>query len=488
MYECKKFYVNGQWVDPIAAEEMTVINPATEEAVAVVALGGAADVDLAVKAARAAFESFSNTSREYRVELLQNIEKEFMQRYDDISLAITAEMGSPITLSKQLQAATGVIHLQTYIKVLQDYQFEQDKGPTRIRREPIGVCGLITPWNWPINQVACKVFPALAAGCTMVLKPSELTPVAATILAEVMDAAGVPDGVFNMVHGTGSVVGQAICAHPDVDMVSFTGSTRAGREVAIASAATIKRVAQELGGKSPNILVDDVDFAAAMAGALGNMMLNSGQSCAAPSRLLVPKSKLAEVNEIAKQMLQGYVVGDPSREDINLGPVANKAQFDKVQGLIEKGIEEGATVVTGGPGKPEGLETGYYVRPTVFSDVSNDMSIAREEIFGPVLCIIPYEDDADAIRIANDTDYGLSAYVTAEDKDRARRIAEQLRAGSVFINGPDLDPMAPLGGYKQSGNGREWGVGGLEEYLETKSMLGFGEASDADAENAVKLT
>jgi aldehyde dehydrogenase (NAD+) len=488
MYECKKFYVNGQWVDPIAAEEMTVINPATEEAVSVVALGGAADVDLAVKAARAAFESFSNTSREYRVELLQNIEKEFMQRYDDISLAITAEMGSPITLSKQLQAATGVIHLQTYIKVLQDYQFEQDKGPTRIRREPIGVCGLITPWNWPINQVACKVFPALAAGCTMVLKPSELTPVAATILAEVMDAAGVPDGVFNMVHGTGSVVGQAICAHPDVDMVSFTGSTRAGREVAIASAATIKRVAQELGGKSPNILVDDVDFAAAMAGALGNMMLNSGQSCAAPSRLLVPKSKLAEVNEIAKQMLQGYVVGDPSREDINLGPVANKAQFDKVQGLIEKGIEEGATVVTGGPGKPEGLETGYYVRPTVFSDVSNDMSIAREEIFGPVLCIIPYEDDADAIRIANDTDYGLSAYVTAEDKDRARRIAEQLRAGSVFINGPDLDPMAPLGGYKQSGNGREWGVGGLEEYLETKSMLGFGEASDADAENAVKLT
>jgi aldehyde dehydrogenase (NAD+) len=488
MYECKKFYVNGQWVDPIAAEEMTVINPATEEAVAVVALGGAADVDLAVKAARAAFESFSNTSREYRVELLQNIEKEFMQRYDDISLAITAEMGSPITLSKQLQAATGVIHLQTYIKVLQDYQFEQDKGPTRIRREPIGVCGLITPWNWPINQVACKVFPALAAACTMVLKPSELTPVAATMLAEVMDAAGVPDGVFNMVHGTGPVVGQAICAHPDVDMVSFTGSTRAGREVAIASAATIKRVAQELGGKSPNILVDDVDFAAAMAGALGNMMLNSGQSCAAPSRLLVPKSKLAEVNEIAKQMLQGYVVGDPSREDINLGPVANKAQFDKVQGLIEKGIEEGATLVTGGPGKPEGLETGYYVRPTVFSDVSNDMSIAREEIFGPVLCIIPYEDDADAIRIANDTDYGLSAYVTAEDKDRARRIAEQLRAGSVFINGPDLDPMAPLGGYKQSGNGREWGVGGLEEYLETKSMLGFGEASDADAENAVKLT
>jgi aldehyde dehydrogenase (NAD+) len=488
MYECKKFYINCQWVDPTNAEEMTVINPATEEVVAVVALGGVADVDAAVQAARDAFESFSSTSREYRIALLQKIEKAYMERYDEISMAITEEMGSPISLSKQLQAATGVIHLQTYIKVLQNYQFERDNGPTRIRREPIGVCGLITPWNWPINQVACKVFPALAAGCTMVLKPSELTPVAATMLAEVMDAAGVPAGVFNLVHGTGPVVGQAICAHPEVDMVSFTGSTRAGREVAIGSAATIKRVAQELGGKSPNILVEDVDFAATMAGALGNMMLNSGQSCAAPSRLLVPKSKLAEVNAIAKEMLQSYVVGDPTREDINLGPVANKAQFEKVQQLIKSGIEEGATVVTGGPGKPVGLETGYYVRPTVFSNVSNDMTIAREEIFGPVLCIIPYEDDADAVRIANDTDYGLSAYVTADDKDRARRIAEQLRAGSVFINGPDLDPMAPLGGYKQSGNGREWGVSGMEEYLETKSMLGFGEASADDADNAVKLT
>ncbi len=488
MYECKQFYINGQWVDPGTAEEMTVINPATEDAAAIVSLGSADDVDAAVRAAHEAFNSFASTTREYRIELLQNIEEAYMGRYDEISIAITTEMGSPISLSKQLQAATGIVHLQTYIKVLQDYQFEQDKGPTRIRREPIGVCGLITPWNWPINQVACKVFPALAAGCTMVLKPSELTPVAATLLAEVMDTAGVPPGVFNLVHGTGSVVGQAICAHPQVDMVSFTGSTRAGREVAISSAATIKRVSQELGGKSPNILVEDVDFSTEVAGAIGNMMVNSGQSCAAPTRLLVPKTKLSEVNTIAKKIMQGYVVGDPGREDVNLGPVANKAQFDKVQKLIKTGIEEGATVVTGGPGKPDGLQTGYFVRPTIFSDVDNDMTIAREEIFGPVLCIIPYEDEDDAIRIANDTDYGLAAYVTSANKCRARSIAEQLRAGSVFINGPDLDPMAPLGGYKQSGNGREWGVHGLEEYLETKSMLGFGDPSEEDARNAVKLT
>ena len=486
MYDCRKFYVGGEWVDPLGTEEAPIINPATEESIGTVALGNEQDVERAVTAARAAFDGFSNTSRDERIALLKRLEQEFTQRYEDISQAITAEMGSPITLSKQLQAATGLVHIQTYTKILQDYSFDRDSGSTHFRREPIGVCGLITPWNWPINQVACKVVPALAAGCTMVLKPSELTPVAATMLAEAIDAAGVPPGVFNMVHGTGPVVGQALCKHPEVDMVSFTGSTRAGKEVAMAAAPTIKRVAQELGGKSPNVLLDDADFEAAVQNGVLNVLLNSGQSCAAPTRLLVPRDRLDEVNGIAKAFIEGMTVGDPTQEDVNLGPVANRTQFEKVQRLISKGIEEGATLVVGGAGRPPGLETGFFVQPTVFSDVRNDMTVAREEIFGPVLCVIPYEDEDDAIRIANDTDYGLSGYVTSSNLERARGIAKRIRAGSVFVNSPDLDPMAPFGGYKQSGNGREWGVGGLEEYLEHKSILGYSQQSEDT--DAVKLT
>jgi aldehyde dehydrogenase (NAD+) len=481
MYECRKFYIDGEWIEPLSSDEMPVIDPATEKTVGIVALGNDADVDRAVAAARRAFDTFSRSSRESRLALLNRIDAAYAARYDEIAEAITAEMGSPITLSKQLQAATGTIHIKTTAAILADYPFASDQGTTRIVHEAIGVCGLITPWNWPINQIACKLFPALAAGCTVVLKPSELTPVAATLLAEVMHEADTPQGVFNLVHGTGPVVGQAISRHPDVEMVSFTGSTRAGREIATAAAPTIKRVTQELGGKSANILVDDDSFAPAIQHGVASVMLNCGQSCAAPTRLLVPQHRLEEAASIAADIAAAAVIGDPRRDDVTLGPLANAAQFEKVQRLIQTGIDEGATVAAGGTGRPAGCETGYYVRPTIFTNVSNDMTIAREEIFGPVLCIIPYQDEDDAVRIANDSDYGLSGYVTASDRAHAGRIAERLRTGSVFVNGADLDPMAPLGGYKQSGNGREWGIAGLEEYLETKSIIGYAEADGEGA-------
>jgi len=487
MYDCRKFFIDGEWVDPLEANEVAVINPATEESIGVVCLGGVGDVDRAVQAARRAFASYSETTPAERGELLGRIGEEFSNRYEDIAQAIAREMGSPITLARELQAATGVVHINAYAEILKDYEFEYDAGSTRIRKEAIGVCGLITPWNWPINQVACKVIPALAAGCTMVLKPSELTPIAAGIFAEVLAAAGVPRGVFNLVHGDGPTVGQALCAHPEVDMVSFTGSTRAGKAIAATAANTVKRVAQELGGKSPNILLPDADFEAAVVSGIQNVLLNCGQSCAAPTRMLVPRDRLADVCKIAAGFMDTVVIGDPLREDVALGPLAGEAQFNKVQGLIRRGIDEGATVVCGGPGKPNGLERGFYVRPTVFADVSNDMTIAKEEIFGPVLVVIAYEDEDDAVRIANDTYYGLSSYVTSADLDSARRVARRIRAGSVFINNPDLDPMAPFGGYKQSGNGREWGIPGLEEYLETKAMLGFSPAV-AGGQAAVKLT
>ncbi len=485
MYECRQFYIDGQWVDPVSTDSMPIVDPTTEAGIGTVALGNAADVDRAVTSARNAFDSFSESSRDERIALLNRIDEAYAARYDEIAVAITAEMGCPITLSRQLQAATGTIHIKTSAAIAADYPFAFDQGTTRIVHEPIGVCGLITPWNWPINQIACKLFPALAAGCTVVLKPSELTPVAATLLAEVMHAAGTPPGVFNLVHGTGPVVGQAVSAHPDVDMVSFTGSTRAGREIAAAAAPTIKRVTQELGGKSANILVDDDSFAPAIAHGVASVMLNCGQSCAAPTRLLVPRHRLSEAAEIAAGIAESAVIGEPSRDDVTLGPLANEAQFEKVQRLIQTGIDEGATVSAGGPGRPDGIEKGYFVRPTIFTDVTNDMTIAREEIFGPVLCIIPYDDEEEAVRIANDSDYGLSGYVTCQDRAHACRIAERLRTGSVFINGADLDPMAPLGGYKQSGNGREWGVAGLEEYLETKSLIGYSESEGGDS--AVQL-
>jgi aldehyde dehydrogenase (NAD+) len=487
MYDCRRFFIDGEWVDPVIPNEVPVINPANREPVGVVSLGTAADVDRAVQAARRAFSTFSETSADQRRELLGRISEAYKERYEEIAQAIAAEMGSPITLARELQAATGVVHIEAYSSILKEYAFERDEGSTRIRKEPIGVCGLITPWNWPINQVACKVIPALAAGCTMVLKPSELTPVAAGIFAEVLDAAGLPAGVFNLVNGDGPTVGQALCAHPGVDMVSFTGSTRAGKAIAQTAATTVKRVAQELGGKSPNILLPDADFQTAVASGILNVVLNCGQSCAAPTRMLVPRDRLEEVEAIARVCADAVVIGDPLREDVTLGPLAGEAQFEKVQGLIQRGIDEGAKVVCGGLGKPDGLEAGFYVKPTVFSSVNNDMTIAREEIFGPVLVVMTYEDEDDAVRIANDTDYGLSSYVTSENLDSARRVARRIRAGSVFINSPDLDPMAPFGGYKQSGNGREWGIHGLEEYLETKAMLGFN-PSTVGQPGAVKLT
>ncbi|MCC5870270.1 MAG: aldehyde dehydrogenase family protein [Gammaproteobacteria bacterium] len=473
MYDYRQFYINGQWVDPVAAKTLEVINPATEAVIGKISLGSAEDVDRAVKAARVAFETYSQTTREERIALLEAIATAYKARYNDIAMAISDEVGAPVSLAMKAQAAIGIGHIKTYIEILKGYQFNEDRGKLRIAREPIGVCGFITPWNWPINQIACKVIPALAAGCTMVLKPSEIAPINAAIFTEVLDAAGVPPGVFNLVNGDGPGVGAAIAAHPGIDMVSFTGSTRAGVEVAKAAADTVKRVAQELGGKSPNILLPDADFQKAVAGGLRGILSNSGQSCNAPTRMLVPADRMDEVAAIAGGICEQAVVGDPKAEGSELGPVISKTQWDRIQGLIQQGIEEGATLVCGGTGRPDGLNKGYYVKPTVFANVNNDMTIAREEIFGPVLVIIPYQDEEEAVRIANDTDYGLSAYVSSGDIEHARRVAARLRAGSVHINGAGGDMMAPFGGYKRSGNGREWGEYGLEEFLEVKSMLGY---------------
>jgi aldehyde dehydrogenase (NAD+) len=471
-----QFYIDGRWVDPAGeARQFPVINPATEEPIARIALGGVKDVDLAVAAARRAFETFSQTTREQRIDLLKAISAAYQARYEEVAETISLEMGAPLWLAKAAQAATGLGHFAQMIAVLEKYPFEEQRGTTRIRREPIGVCGLITPWNWPINQIACKVAPALAAGCTMVLKPTEIAPLNAILFAEILHAAGVPAGVFNLVNGDGPTVGQAISEHPGIDMVSFTGSTRAGVEVARAAAPTVKRVAQELGGKSANIILDDADFAAAVGGGTMGCAMNSGQSCNAPTRMLVPRSRHDEAVAIAKATAESITVGDPSAATSRIGPVVSETQWKKIQGLIQKGIDEGATLVTGGPGRPEGLTRGYYVRPTVFANVRNDMSIAREEIFGPVLSILPYEDEEDAIRIANDTSYGLAGYVSSSNLDRARRVASRIRAGQILVNGAPPDFSAPFGGYKQSGNGREWGDYGFEAFLETKAVIGWGE-------------
>jgi len=476
MKDYLQFYIDGRWVDPAGeARQFPVINPATEEPIARIALGGVKDVDLAVAAARRAFETFSQTTREQRIDLLKAIAAAYQARYDEIAETISLEMGAPLWLAKAAQAATGLGHFAQMIAVLEKYPFEEQRGTTRIRREPIGVCGLITPWNWPINQIACKVAPALAAGCTMVLKPTEIAPLNAILFTEILHSAGVPAGVFNLVNGDGPTVGQAISEHPGIDMVSFTGSTRAGVEVARAAAPTVKRVAQELGGKSANIILDDADFAAAIGGGTMGCAMNSGQSCNAPTRMLVPRSRHDEAVAIAKATAESITVGDPMAATSRLGPVVSETQWKKIQGLIQKGIEEGATLVTGGPGRPEGLTRGYYVRPTVFANVRNDMSIAREEIFGPVLSILPYEDEEDAIRIANDTSYGLAGYVSSSNLERARRVARRIRAGQILVNGAPPDFSAPFGGYKQSGNGREWGDYGFEEFLETKAVIGWGE-------------
>ena len=473
----QKFYINGEWVQPSTDATLEVINPATEEPIDAIALGGPQDVDKAVAAARAAFETYSQTSREERVALMERIIGAYSARMGDVAAVISQEMGAPMGLAKAAQAPAGLGHFMTTLEVLKTYEFEEDIGTSHIVREPAGVCGFITPWNWPINQIACKVAPALAAGCTMVLKPSEVAPFNAILFAEVMDEAGVPPGVFNLVNGDGPTVGVALSSHPDVDMMSFTGSTRAGIEVAKNAAPTVKRVAQELGGKSANIILDDANFQKAIARDVFGMCMNSGQSCNAPTRMLVPMSRMDEAAAIAKAAAGNVQVGDPNAEGTTIGPVVSEVQFNKIQGLIEKGIEEGAKLETGGPGRPDGLNQGYYVRPTVFSHVTNDMTIAREEIFGPVLSLIGYQDDEDAVRIANDTVYGLSGYISSGDPERARALARRIRTGNVHLNGASVDNKAPFGGYKQSGNGREWGTHGFEEFLEVKAIMGYSAAA-----------
>jgi aldehyde dehydrogenase (NAD+) len=472
MYDCKKFFIDGTWVAASGRSSIDIINPATEAVIGQVALGTAEDVDKAVKAARRAFETFSQTTPAERAALLERIIGAYQKRMPDLGKAISDEMGAPLGFAVQVQGGVGLGHFATALALVKDYHFEEKQGTTLIRREPAGVCGLITPWNWPANQICCKLAPALAAGCTVVLKPSEIAPISAQIIAEILAEAGVPNGVFNLVQGDGPGVGSAISAHPDIDMVSFTGSTRAGVLVAKAAADSVKRVSQELGGKSANIILEDADLQKAVAGGVTAMMSNTGQSCNAPSRMLVHESRYAEAVKIAAAAAASVKAGDPNDGATNIGPLSSAAQFKKVQGLIEKGIEEGARVVAGGPGRPDGLTKGYYTKPTVFADVKNSMTIAREEIFGPVLVMIPFKDDEDAIRIANDTPYGLSGYVSSGDPARAKRVAARLRTGMVHINGAMIDLQAPFGGYKQSGNGREWGREGLDEFLEVKAVMG----------------
>ena len=467
----RKFYINGEWVEPNGSDTVDVINPATEDVVGTIALGTHEDVDAAVAAAQNAFETFSQTTVEERLELLNKITEIIGSRSEDLATAITSEMGAPSGLAKAAQAGTGLFHFATTAGILANFNFEEELGKSLIVKEPVGVVGMITPWNWPINQIACKVAPALAAGCTMVLKPSEVAPLNAIIFAEVMHEAGVPPGVFNLVNGDGPTVGAYLSSHAGIDMMSFTGSTRAGIEVARNAAATVKRVAQELGGKSANIILDDANLEEAVGRDAFGMCMNSGQSCNAGTRMLVPNSKMEEAKAIAKASMEAVAVGDPTSDGTNIGPVVSEMQWNKIQGLIQAGIDEGAELVCGGLGRPDGLEKGYYVRPTLFANVTNDMQIAQEEIFGPVLVLIGYEDDDEAISIANDTVYGLAGYISGSH-DRAVQIARRIRTGNMHVNGAGPDFNAPFGGYKQSGNGREWGTHGLEEFMEVKAILG----------------
>jgi aldehyde dehydrogenase (NAD+) len=473
MYDYRRFYIGGRWVEPAQPADFPVINPATEAQIGTISLGKQADVDRAVAAAREAFPAWSISTVAERRALLARFIEIYKRRYDDIAQAISDEMGATIDFARRSQTRLGIGHMQTMLEVLERYPFTEDRGTMRLRREPVGVCGLITPWNWPINQVACKVAPALGAGCTMVLKPSEIAPLSAVLFAEVMHEAGAPVGVFNLVNGDGPTVGAAIAAHPDVDLVSFTGSTRAGIAVARAAADTVKRVHQELGGKSPNIILDDQVLEHAVREGVLECFSNSGQSCNAPSRMLVPAYLHDRAAEIARAAAASVKPGDPRDPASSIGPVASQHQFDKIQRLIRAGIDEGARLVIGGLGRPPGLSRGYYVRPTVFAQVRNDMTIAREEVFGPVIALIPYRDEADAIRIANDTPYGLAAYVSGSDLAQVRRVAEQLRAGMIHLNGAEMGLNAPFGGFKQSGTGREWGEFGLEGYVELKAVLGY---------------
>lgn len=480
MLDCRQFYIDGKWVIPTVPQDFDVINPATEEPIATISLGNSADVDRAVAAAKKAFPSYSTTTVAKRLEYLSRIIQVYRSKMDQMSDTISREMGAPLSLSQAAQAPAGLAHLLEIVKVLGQFKFEELKGSTLMCKEPIGVCGLITPWNWPMNQIVAKVAPALAAGCTMILKPSEFAPLSAYLFAEIVHEARLPVGVFNLVNGGGPTVGAAISSHPDVQMVSFTGSSRAGIAVAMAAAPTVKRVSQELGGKSANIILDDADLENAVKEGVLTCFRNTGQSCNAPTRMLVPRTKMSEVVAIAKSTAEAIKIGDPFAKETNIGPLASKTQFDKVQRMIAAGIQEGGTLVTGGPGRPEGILQGFFVKPTIFSNVQNRMKIAQEEIFGPVLVIIAYENEEEAVRIANDTPYGLSSYVSSRSTERARSIAKRLRSGNVHINGARLDFGSCFGGYGQSGNGREFGEAGLDEFLELKAVFGFGSLGEGN--------
>lgn len=468
----RSHYINGFWTEPTIPNFLEVINPANEEVFARIALGGVLDVDLAVTAARRAFNTFSKTSVAWRIELLKRIWEEYERHSEEMAQALTAEMGAPINYARHIQVGIGTVHLSAMIETLRSFEFEQRRKNVAIVREPIGVVGLITPWNWPMNQIICKVAPAIAAGCTIVLKPSELAPLSAMVFGKIMERAEVPAGVFNLIQGDGSLVGQALSAHADVDFISFTGSTDAGISVAKSAANTVKRVAQELGGKSANILLPDADFDTAVKSGVRRCFSNSGQSCDAPSRMLVPESEYEKVAVLARQCVEELKIGNPMDAKNHLGPLANRKQYTKVQSFILKGISDGAELIAGGEGKPTGLTHGFYVRPTVFGRVSRTMSIAKEEIFGPVLSILTYESIEEAIDLANDTVFGLSAYIQTRSDIAAQRIARELRVGSVYINEPEWDARSPFGGYKRSGNGREYAEFGLSEYLELKAICG----------------
>ncbi|AHB48917.1 aldehyde dehydrogenase [Hyphomicrobium nitrativorans NL23] len=475
MAQRDKFYINGEWVAPVeGGRSFPVVNPATEEVMYEIALGSAADVDRAVAAARAAWPAFAATTREERLALLERVMQVYRKRMKDIGRAISDEMGAAQPFAERIQAGAGLGQIMTVYDALKTYPFEERLRSAMITREAIGVAGMVTPWNWPLNQIGCKVAPALAAGCAMILKPSEYTPTSALIFAEVLDEAGVPPGVFNLVNGLGPDVGVALSSHPDIDTISFTGSTRAGIDVAIRAAPTVKRVSQELGGKSPNIILADADFEKAVTGGARHCFNNVGQSCNAPTRMLVPADRMKDAARIAAGVADSLKVGDPNEAGTDLGPVVNKTQWEKIQKLIETGVEEGATLAAGGPGRPQGLNKGFFVRPTVFADVQPDMTISREEIFGPVLSIIPYASEDEAVRIANDTPYGLAGYVSSGDVARARDVARRIRAGNVNINGAGNEQHAPFGGMKQSGNGREWGRFGIDEFVEVKAVSGWG--------------
>ncbi len=469
-----KFYIDGRWVAPAVAASLAVINPATEEVAAQVARGSGEDVDRAVAAARAAFPGWSATAPAARAVVLGKIHELILERKEQLAQALSLEMGAAIGFARAMQVPLAAEHVRVARDLLASYRFHTLEGSTAIEREPIGVCALITPWNWPLYQITAKVAPAIAAGCTVVLKPSELSPLSALLFAQLVHDAGLPPGVFNLVNGSGHEVGAAMAAHPDIDMISITGSNRAGALVAQAAAPTVKRVTQELGGKSPNVMLPDADFARVVPLGVMSAFRNVGQSCSAPTRMIVPRARLAEVEALAAATANAIIVGDPSSDDTVLGPIANQAQFERVQVMIEAGIDEGAKLVCGGPGRAAGFDNGFYTRPTVFSEVENRMRIAQEEIFGPVLCIIAYDTVDEAVSIANDTVYGLGAHVQGQDLQAARAVALRIRAGQVHLNHPAWDPMAPFGGYKRSGNGREYGVVGFEEYLEIKAIVGFG--------------